>query len=116
MCVCVYVCVCVCVGRGGGGGNQKLKEDVQFLKANLSALWDIVGELQKRASEERQDESEELVVSLGLKKAESWGPALKNQFDSQVYLKNVIRVNWNQLKQFQSVKSYWSNSAMGSKY
>jgi len=74
-------------GRGGGGGNQKLKEDVQFLKANLSALWDIVGELQKRASEERQDESEELVVSLGLKKAESWGPALKNQFDSQIRVK-----------------------------
>merc|ERR1712137_1390060 len=71
---------------GGGGGNQKLKEDVQFLKPNLSALWDIVTELQKRASEERHDESEELIVSLGMKKAESWGPTLKNHFDSQVFI------------------------------
>jgi len=72
---------------GGGGGNQKLKEDVQFLKSNLSALWDIVTELQKRASEERHDESEELIVSLGMKKAESWGPTLKNHFDSQIRVK-----------------------------
>ena len=30
------------LGRGAGGGastNVKLKEDVEFLKANLSALW-----------------------------------------------------------------------------
>jgi len=84
----VSVCICGRVGRsgGGGGGNQKLKEDVQFLKSNLSALWDIVTELQKRASEERHDESEELIVSLGMKKAESWGPTLKNHFDSQVFI------------------------------
>jgi len=45
---------------------------------------DIVSALQNRAAEERQDESEELVVSLGLKKRETWGPNLKNSFDSQV--------------------------------
>nr|SVE93676.1 EOG090X07V0 [Scapholeberis mucronata] len=74
-------------GRGGAsssGGTPKLKEEVEFLKANLSALWDIVSALQTRAAEERQDESEELVVSLGLKKKESWGPNLKNNFDSQI--------------------------------
>lgn len=75
-------------GRGGpasGGSNLKLKEEVEYLKSNLSALWDIVSALQTRAAEERQDESEELVVSLGLKKRETWGPNLKNNFDSQVY-------------------------------
>lgn len=75
-------------GRGGGGAASantlKLKDDVEFLKANLSALWDIVSALQARAAGERQDESEELVGSLGLKRRESWGPALKNSFDSQV--------------------------------
>ena len=85
LCACVCVCLCLCVGRGSsGGGNQKLKDDVQFLKTNLSSLWDIVAELQKRASDERHDESEELIVSIGMKKAESWGPAFKNHFDSQV--------------------------------
>lgn len=74
------------IGRGGtaSGSNQKLKDEVEFLKANLSALWDIVSALQTRAAEERQDESEELVVSLGLKKRDAWGPNLKNNFDSQV--------------------------------
>ena len=75
------------VGRGGGSSstsNLKLKEEVEFLKANLSALWDIVSVLQTRAAEERQDESEELVVSLGLKRKETWGPNMKNIFDSQV--------------------------------
>lgn len=57
---------------------------MEFLKANLSALWDIVSALQTRAAGERNDESEELVVSLGLKKRETWGPNMKNSFDSQV--------------------------------
>lgn len=52
-------------GSSSGNSNLKLKEEVEFLKANLSALWDIVSALQTRAAEERQDESEELVVSLG---------------------------------------------------
>jgi len=78
-------------GRGGGGSssssNQKLKDDVQFLKSNLSSLWDIVSDLQKRASDERQDESEELIISLSMKKTDTWGPAFKNQFDSQIRVK-----------------------------
>ena len=72
-------------GRSGSSaGNIKLKEEVEFLKANLSALWDIVSVLQTRATEERQGESDELVVSLSLKKRETYGPNLKNSFDSQV--------------------------------
>lgn len=71
-------------GSSSGNSNLKLKEEVEFLKANLSALWDIVSALQTRAAEERQDESEELVVSLGLKRKEAWGPNMKNIFDSQV--------------------------------
>ena len=72
------------VGGAAAAGNLKLKDEVEFLKANLSALWDIVSALQTRAAGERQDESEELVISLGLKKRESWGPNMKNSFDSQV--------------------------------
>jgi len=77
-------------GRQGSGGsslNQKLKDDVEFLKANLSALWDIVTVLQTRAAEERQDESDELVLNLGLKKKETWSPAVKTSFDSQIRVK-----------------------------
>lgn len=95
--LCLVVVICsttinyvTAQGRGAGGAastNVKLKEDVEFLKANLSALWDIVSALQNRAAEERQDESEELVVSLGLKKRDAWGPNLKNSFDSQIRVK-----------------------------
>ena len=67
-----------------GAAALKLKEDVEFLKANLTALWDIVASLQARAAEERQDESDELVLNLGLKKNQTWSPAFKNSFDSQV--------------------------------
>lgn len=80
------------LGRGGSSSsNAKLKEEVEFLKANLSALWDIVAALQTRAAEERQDESDELIVSLGLKKRETWGPNLKNNFDSQVGMSDLKR-------------------------
>lgn len=78
------------LGRSGNSStNAKLKEDVEFLKANLSALWDIVTALQTRAVEERQDESDELIVSLGLKKRDTWGPNLKNSFDSQVLTESL---------------------------
>ena len=80
-----FNCSNTVLGRGNSNsGNQKLKDDVEFLKANLSALWDIVSTLQTRATEERQDESDELIISLGLKKKDSWAPAFKNIFDSQV--------------------------------
>ncbi|XP_057369194.1 uncharacterized protein LOC130690199 isoform X1 [Daphnia carinata] len=92
--LCLIVVLCFTVvdyvnaqGRtssSSGSSNLKLKEEVEFLKANLSALWDIVSALQTRAAEERQDESEELVVSLGLKRKEAWGPNMKNIFDSQI--------------------------------
>ncbi|EFX90303.1 hypothetical protein DAPPUDRAFT_230092 [Daphnia pulex] len=91
--LCLIVILCFTVvdyvnaqGRTAGSSNTnlKLKEEVEFLKANLSALWDIVSALQTRAAEERQDESEELVVSLGLKRRETWGPNMKNIFDSQI--------------------------------
>nr|CAH0099382.1 unnamed protein product [Daphnia galeata] len=82
--LCLIVILCFTIvdyvnaqGRSGGSSstsNSKLKEDVEFLKANLSALWDIVSVLQTRAAEERQDESEELVVSVGSQKERNMGP------------------------------------------